>query len=319
MSAPLRLALIGAGHSGANYVRVVNASRRAEFDVVVDDDLERAEVLAEKAGCVMGTDIGAAEGCQGAIITTPPETHAAIALQLIGAGIPVLVEAPLATHLEDARAVVDAAAAQSVPLTCGFIERFNPVVRTAHLLLDEQPLHVLAVRHTPINLRHRSSVIHDLLIHDIDLAMQFGGGPLVDRVNGCTMTPVESPYPEIADATIAFPNGMIATLSASCVSHREIRSYSIATTNKLIELDLLRHHITVTRHVRHEHLLEGTPTYRAESIVDSPFVRPSGEPLAQQLDHFLDLAEGKADMSAIRNGLLPPHTIAYRVEQSTPA
>ncbi|HUQ39548.1 MAG TPA: Gfo/Idh/MocA family oxidoreductase [Acidimicrobiales bacterium] len=319
MSEPLRLALIGAGPAAVNYVRVVNGSRRAVLDVIVDDDLERAEILAEKAGCVMATDIGAAEGCQGAIITTPPDTHAAAALQLIGAGIPVMVEAPLATDLEDARSVVDAAAAQSVPLTCGFIERFNPVVRTAHLLLDEQPLHVLAVRHTPVNLRQRSSVIHDLLIHDIDLAMQFGGGPLVDLVNGCTMTPIESPYPEIADATIKFPNGMIATLSASRVSHREVRSFSIATTNKLIELDLLRHHISVTRHVRHEHLLEGTPTYRAETIVDSPFVRPTGEPLAMQLDQFLDLVEGKVDMNAIRNGLLPPHTIAYRVEQSSPA
>ena len=317
MSAALRICIIGAGPTAADHVRVINESSRAKLDVIIDDDLERAEVLADKAGCVMATDLSAVEGCHAAIVTTPPATHAPIALQLIDLGIPVLVETPLATDIVDARSVVQAAAEKSVPLTCGFFERFNPVVRTARAMLDEPPLHMVAVRHAPRSPRATANVVHDLMIHDIDLVMQFGGGSLVDSVRGATRAPEEGGLIELADATITFPNGIIASLSASRLSHRLIRSLMLVTTNKLIELDLLRHYATVTRHISHESLLEGgAPTFREQIVVDSPFVKHSGEPLALQLEQFLDLAEGRIDLGAIRNGLLPAHDGANKVEQS---
>jgi predicted dehydrogenase len=216
-----------------------------------------------------------------------------------------------------ARGVTEAAAAANVALACGFVERFNPVVRTARLFLDEPPKHIVAVRHTPRNHRATANVIHELMIHDIDLAMQFGGGSAVDSVKGNTWTPPGENLIELADATIAFPSGLIATLSASRIGHREIRSFMLVTTNKVIELDLLRHHITITRQVSHEWLLEGgMPAHREQVVVDSPMVRHAGEPLAHQLEQFLDLVEGRLDPAAVRNGLLPPHTQAYKVEQS---
>ncbi len=317
MSAALRLALIGATQASAHHVRVIAESSRAKLDVVIDEDLERAQILAEKAGCIMASDIAAAEGCQAAIVATPPETHAEIAIQLINAGIPVLVETPLATDIADAVRVKDAAANQGVPLACGFVERFNPVVKTARSYLDEAPTHIVAIRHTPRNHRATANVIGDLMIHDIDLAMQFGGGALVDTVKANTWTPPGERLIELADATIAFPSGLIATLSASRLGHREIRNFMLVTTNKLIELDLLRQYATITRHISHEWLLEGgLPAHREQIVVDSPMVRHTGEPLALQLEHFLDLAEGRLDMAAVRNGLMPPHQQAYKVEQS---
>src|SRR5688500_1603804 len=99
-SSRMRIALVGSGSSAVSYVRVSNESNRCDIEVVIDDDLERAEILADKAGCVMATDLEAAAGCQGAIITTPAHTHVPFAMRLIEMGIPVLVETPLATDID---------------------------------------------------------------------------------------------------------------------------------------------------------------------------------------------------------------------------
>jgi hypothetical protein len=53
--------------------------------------------------------------------------------------------------------------------------------------------------------------------------------------------------------------------------------------------------------------------YRAQTIIDVPFVRHAGEPLALQLQHFLDLAGGDADAAVERSTLLAPHAVAAAV------
>lgn len=315
--AALSIALIGTGSAANDYVRVIGESPRAKLDVVIDSDLEAASILADRAGCVMATDLAAVEGCQAAIVTTPPATHAATVTQLLEAGIPTLVQAPLAADIREAAALVELSKQREVPLCCAFLERFNAALKAARGMLDEPPIHLLAVRHAPRDPSATTSVIHDLMIHDIDLAIQLGGGPMVESVRAATLVPRGSELIELADAVITFGSGLIGTFSASRISHRARRDLTLITTNKLIEVDLLRFHVTVTRHVAAHHLLEsGTPTYREQIVVDSPFVHQAGEPLALQLDQLLDLAEGRIDMAAIRNGLLPPHTHASKVESA---
>jgi predicted dehydrogenase len=125
--------------------------------------------------------------------------------------------------------------------------------------------------------------------------------------------PPESSTAEIADCTIRFAGGTVATLSASRVSQRKVRSLTIATASQLIELDLLRQDISVYRHVRHEQIGGPSTTYRAQTVVDIPFVRHAGEPLALQFEHFLDLVEGRADGEAERRRVLPAHALADRI------
>lgn len=313
--AALSIALVGTGAAAADYVRVIGESPRAKLDVVIDSDLEAASVLADRAGCVMATDLDGVEGCQVAIVTAAPDTHFATVSRLLESGIPTLVQAPLAADIREATALVELSKQRDVPLSCGFLERFNAALKAARGMLDEAPIHLVALRHAPHDPRATTSVVHDLMIHDIDLAIQLGGGPLVDSVRAATLIPQGLETVELADAVITFGSGLIATFSASRISHRARRELTIATTNKLIEVDLLRYHVRVTRHLSAHHLMEGgTPTYRENVVMDSPFVYQTGEPVALQLDQLLDLAEGRIDSAAIRNGLLPPHTHAAKVE-----
>jgi hypothetical protein len=74
----------------------------------------------------------------------------------------------------------------------------------------------------------------------------------------------------------------------------------------MLELDLLRRTITVYQHVGHLTAL-GDAGYRAQTVMDLPFVREAGEPLALQLAHFVALVRCEADPELERASLLAPH------------
>ena len=312
---PARIALVGVGSMGSNHARVIANSMRARLFAVVDRDLARATATAENIGCLATTDLEMAARSDAVVIATPTEAHVEVALELIAAGRPLLIEKPLAADLESVRTILAASEKAGVPVMCGFVERFSPAVAAATAALEEPPIHVVAIRHSPPATRISCSVVADLLIHDIDLAVHFAGGAPVAGVHSSTWQPAEARTSEIADCTITFEDGMLATLSASRFSQRKTRSLTIATPNQSIDIDLLRQDVTVWRHVRHEQLGGSSTTYRAETVMEIPFVRHAGEPLALQFEHFLDLIDGRVDADAERRRLLPAHEIAERVER----
>jgi predicted dehydrogenase len=156
---------------------VIAEHASARLAVVVDADVERAKAVADRYGELAATDLSALDACDAVVVVCATEVHREVALALLADGRPLLVEKPLAPTLDDARAIVDAASAAGLPLTCGFVERFNPSVVTALGLVSSTPLQVMSVRHSPVVQRMATSVVSDLLIHDIDLALLCFGQP----------------------------------------------------------------------------------------------------------------------------------------------
>ena len=87
---------------------------------------------SEQYGASVGNSVEQALECDAAIVATTAETHFSVAASLIEAGLPLLIEKPLTLALDDARALVVLAERSSVPIMCGFVERFNPVITAAH-------------------------------------------------------------------------------------------------------------------------------------------------------------------------------------------
>ena len=309
MGKPLRVAVVGAGAMGANHARVTSADARATLAYVLDSDAARAEALAASFDAQTGESWEQALACDAAIVATPTETHVELGIALLEAGVPVLVEKPLADDLDGAQRLVDTARRCGTVLTCGFVERFNPAVATARSLLTDDPLHIATVRHSPPAARITTGVISDLLIHDLDLVSAFittdersiAASGIVRGDRGTI---------EVVDAVVSYDNA-VAALSADRWGQRKLRTVSISTPTTLIELDLLRQDVTVYRHVMHE--IAGEVGYRAQTVVDIPFVRTAGEPLALQFAHFLDLVFGEADAQTELEGLLTPHRLAAGV------
>jgi predicted dehydrogenase len=303
---------------GSNHARVVAESDVADLRVVVDIDADRAAKLASQYGARASTDLDDIASCDAAVVAVTTEAHQAVAEHLLDRDVPLLVEKPLAGDIATVERILAAAAAKGLPIACGFVERFNPAVVTASQIVDGPVIQMHGVRHSPRNPTATATVVQDLLIHDIDLALRFAGGSDVARVQGATWTPQASggaQVPEIAECLLTFADGAVANLSASRWGQRKIRDLRIVTEQQLLEVDLLRVGVTVYRNV--SQALVGDDGYRAETIIDVPYVRHRGEPLALQLEAFVDLVRsGDADaIEAERRTILPPHVVAAEMEQ----
>lgn len=305
-----RLAVVGAGQMGSQHARVIASSPAAELAWIVDGDGDRAASVSAAYGGTPTTDLDAAiDACDAVVIAAPTEHHRELAIRVIDAGLPLLVEKPVAESVDDVSAVISAAERRAVPLMCGFVERHNPAVATALRLLDGPVRHAVAIRHSPPAPRIRTSVVWDLLVHDLDLAIRLAGSEVASVVaDGVTI----DGSLEVADAVLRTETGVI-TLSSSRASQRKIRSWTIAAEGVMVEIDLVRQDVTSYRHVTH---LAGEDVgYRAETVVDIPFVRHGGEPLELQLLEFVRLIDGQGDIDAERASILAPHLLASDVER----
>src|SRR5207245_10549655 len=104
-------------------------------------------------------------------LAVPTTHHARIGIDLLEHGIDVLVEKPIATTLEEAQALIDAAARNNRVLQVGHVERFNPVVAAAREAATRPQffeIHRLAA-FSPRSLD--IDVVLDLMIHDIDIVL----------------------------------------------------------------------------------------------------------------------------------------------------
>jgi|SRR5450631_144704 len=313
MSSQLKLGLIGAGSMGLNHARVIAGLPEARLEAIVDSDLQRARALSELFGGTPATGLEAVTGCDACIIASTTESHTSVALPLIALGMPLLVEKPVADIIAETAAVVDASRDNGTLLMCGFVERFNAVIATLRQILIEPPIHVIAIRHSPVNPRSVSSVALDLLIHDVDLVLTILGREVV-HLRGATWSPPGEVAADIADCTLQFDDGAMATLSASRAGQRKIRTMQVDTGSWLYELDLLRQDITVYRNVN-QAVIGDAAAYRAETIIELPFVRHTAEPLALELTHFLSLItrQDAAQIEAERKTILPPHRVVAQI------
>lgn len=127
MTSKMRLGLIGAGGIAQTYVQALAACETAQLVGIADVRPEAARALAERAGVPaygLHTDLAVEAGCEGAIVCTPPATHAEICCDLLHCGVHVLCEKPLAIRPEEASQMVAAAEQSAVRLTMASKFRF---------------------------------------------------------------------------------------------------------------------------------------------------------------------------------------------------
>src|SRR5437016_2680892 len=105
--APLRVAVIGVGHLGRHHARILSALSGVHLVAVVDTNEARAREIAAACKTDAAIDYRNVLGRVDAVtLAVPTETHYAIAMPFLEAGIPVLVEKPIARSLAEADAMI---------------------------------------------------------------------------------------------------------------------------------------------------------------------------------------------------------------------
>lgn len=135
------IAVIGAGRAGLIHARnIATRIRDAELVAVCDPDAEAVGRIQAELGCPVGArdyrEICGRQNIHAVVIATPTAFHREIACEAARGGKHIFLEKPMATCLEECRAIQAAVEAAGVKLQMGFMRRFDAGFRRAREVLD---------------------------------------------------------------------------------------------------------------------------------------------------------------------------------------
>lgn len=239
MGEPLRGGVIGAGVFGGHHARKYAGAPGVVLSAVLDTHHpDRAAALAVPLG---GRAFHKMDEFLQAVdvvtVASPASVHIEGALAALKAGKPVYIEKPIAISLDDADKIMAEAARQKLVVACGHQER---VVFQAMGLFDipEQPLRLESVRHgTPSERSLDVSVVLDLMIHDLDLALSLSTAePLTVEGEG---TVDFSGGWDQARAEVTFDDGFTAVFDSSRMAMERKRSMKLVYPSGEVEIDFI--------------------------------------------------------------------------------
>ena len=259
-----------------------------------DTNPERAASVASELGVVAYPTLASLIAASDAVsCVVPTVAHHAVGMAILAAGKHLFVEKPIAVTLEEADALLAAAAVAGVVLQVGHVERFNRAVRAAWPYLAD-PLFVQSDRLAPYTPRGADvAVVLDLMIHDIDLVATIVGSPVVDV--SAVGVPVLTDTLDIANARLEFASGAVATITASRVSRDKTRKLRIFQRSGYVSLDLgtgagmffrMRADIDPRD-------LAARATSLEQFVEPVMLVAPEGEPLRLELESFAGAIRGE--------------------------
>jgi predicted dehydrogenase len=273
-----RLAVIGVGALGQHHARLLASMPDVDVVGIVDINTARAQEVAAKYAVPVAADAASLIGrIDGVSIATPTVTHVDVALPFLRAGIATLIEKPLASSLEAADRLLDAARQSGARLATGHTERFNPAVEAARPLVSA-PRFVEVHRLGTFPERSLDiDVIFDLMIHDLDVLMSLVGSDVVN-VEAVGVN-VLTPKVDIANARLRFASGCIANLTASRISRDRVRKARFFQHDAYISIDYAAQELEVYRLAASN---GGRP-----SIQGGRIDVPTEEPLRRELADFV--------------------------------
>jgi myo-inositol 2-dehydrogenase/D-chiro-inositol 1-dehydrogenase len=187
----MRIGVAGVGRIGT--MHAANLATLDEVDEVLLFDPAPGRA-AQASALLPGTrsvhDLDALlTASDGVLLATPTTTHPALLRAAIAAGVPTLCEKPIASHLDEMRALVDDVEASGVEVLVGFQRRFDPAVSELHRRVragevgDVYLVRALGNDARPPDfsyLPQSGGIFRDLLIHDLDAVPWLVGEPVVE-------------------------------------------------------------------------------------------------------------------------------------------
>jgi predicted dehydrogenase len=226
---PVKLIVMGAGLIGSRHAEHVATEPGAVLCAIVDPS-DVGRLLAERLGTRWYAGFAeafAAERPDGVIVATPNRLHVENSLEVIAAGLPALVEKPIADNVVAATMLVEAAEKASIPLLVGHHRRYNPMIRKAKEIVESGRLgQVLTLSghfwlmkpedYFDVTWRREAGAgpVFVNLTHDIDLFRYLCGEVVwvqAQESNAVRGNAVE----ETAVIILRFANGVLATINVS--------------------------------------------------------------------------------------------------------
>lgn len=222
----LKMVVVGSGAMGKIHAGIINSTGRAKVEYIFDTEQKRARELANLIGAVPVTDMD--ELCQKeidlAFVCVPNKLHAQVAIKLLEAGINVFSEKPMATGIEDAKAMVQAAKDSGSRLFVGHNRRFAPVyleAKNSVMQADYMPHNINIIQNDgdmggegsiwAADFKNLGGFLYDTTIHFLDMAEY-----LMGEIESISALSKSACYPVEDDFVIQlkFKNGGLGAITS---------------------------------------------------------------------------------------------------------
>lgn len=300
---------------GRNHARVYSEMDGVQLVGIADLDKKTGMEIASKHHCkYYGSykDL-VKEGRPDAIsVCVPTVFHAAVAKDIIGMGVNLLVEKPIAGKVKDAEEMVALAKKAGVKLAIGHIERFNPAVQALKKLIDEGKLgkitSILARRVGLFPPRIKdANVVIDIAVHDIDV-FSYLLGKEPEKIFAAGGKALVKDREDYADIFLKY-NGTNGFIEVNWITPVKLRVLNVTGTKGYARLNYVTQNLT---------LYESSYSKSFDAFGDFvvKFGEPrmklikvkNGEPLKLELSDFLDsvkrnrrpLVSGEDGLSALK-------------------
>jgi predicted dehydrogenase len=319
MPAPdlLRVALIGFGHWGPNYARILagtlsgaRLSACAETSAgrlaAIERQYPSARAYADYRRLLRDGDVDAV------IVATPTSTHREVVEACLAAGLHVLVEKPLAGSVVDAEFLTALAQTSGRTLMVGHTFLFNPAVRAIKRYIDEGRLgkiRYLYFQRTGLGpIRQDVNALWDLAPHDLSMLRYWLGTDPVDLVarGEAYLKPGTE---DVVFLTLNYPNQVLASVHVSWLDPVKVRRITVVGDSKMVVFDDTH----ATEKLR---IYDQGADYQPHgggfgefiaAVRDGDIVIPRlehTEPLVMQLEHFMEcINTGSQPMTSAEDGV----------------
>lgn len=242
----LRAGVIGAGHLGKIHLRLWKEVAQAGLVGFYDADPEVSAKVEHEFGIKAYSSVDSLiSDCDAIDIVTPTVFHFDLAVNAVRAGKHIFIEKPITHTVQEGKKLVALIHEAGIKAQVGHVERFNPAF-IASLPYLQSPLFIETHRLAEFNPRGTDvSVVHDLMIHDIDIVLSVVKSP-VKRIFASGVA-VVSDTPDIANARIEFDNGCVANLTASRISLKNMRKSRFFQRDAYIAVDFLKKKSEIVR------------------------------------------------------------------------
>ncbi len=235
----LKIAVVGVGHLGKIHLKCLEETPFV-LAGVYDIDQEKSRKAAEKWNTKSYQNLeDLIQDCDVVDIVASTDAHFDIAKQALQAGKHVFIEKPISSNSKQAEELKKLYKPDTgIKLQVGHVERYNPALQALEGL-DIKPQFIEIHRLSTYNMRGTDvSVVHDLMIHDLDVLAKIVNSPL-ERIDAKGVSIVSESF-DICNARLVFKNNCVANITASRISMKEMRKFRIFQEDAYINIDFLK-------------------------------------------------------------------------------
>ncbi len=240
----LRIAVIGCGYWGPNFIRNFAQFPGVQMKLACDLNKERLRHISQLYPFVETTtsldDVVNSPDVDAAVVATPVTQHHPIAKRLLEAGKHALVEKPMAASIAEAQDLIELAERRGLVLMTGHTFLYTAAVNKMKDLISSGELgHIYYISTTRVNLglfQEDINVVWDLAPHDVSI-LNYILSATPESVSAQGQAYIQAGIEDVAFIHLRYPGDIVAHTHVSWLNPDKIRRITVVGSKKMLVYD----------------------------------------------------------------------------------